>query len=216
MCGAVFAPQVAEHPLDVTGRAQLARAARHVGEPQHRELHRRVEGDEDRQLGTDAVRGVLEHAVAEAVAGLELRGPRAVGRAGQGGRRPHVAAFLVAQVDRLAAGVADGIVVPRRQSQFVGVLAPGVGTPGLRDHATEARIGEHVDPRRRRPRPRRRRDDVFASVGGKAADAVVGRSRRERSQSAWRRAGRRARQPRASREASGQTARGGAAAPRGG
>ena len=61
--------QVAEQPLDVGGDADSARAARVVAQLQHRELHRGIQRHVDPQLGADAVFHVLEHAVAETVAG---------------------------------------------------------------------------------------------------------------------------------------------------
>ena len=163
--------QVAEHPFDVPGGRQLARAGPIVGEPQHEELDRRVGGDVDLQLRADAGLAQLEGAVAEAVAG-DVGARLAFRRRRQRGRRPELAGLLVAQVDRLAAGVGDRIVVPRRQPQLVRVLAPGVAAAGLRDDAAEARIGDDVGPGRRRPLARRRRDDVFAAVAAEAADAV--------------------------------------------
>ena len=62
-----FRPQVAQHPLDVAGGGEPARAARLVAQFQHRELDRGVHGHENGQLRTDAVLHVLEAAVTEAV-----------------------------------------------------------------------------------------------------------------------------------------------------
>ena len=154
---------VAEHPFDIAGHAQAARPPRAVAQTQHGELHCRIERDEDPQLGVDAVGLVFEEAVSKAMAG----GERVVTRAGQRGRRPELAALLVAQVDGLAAAVADRVVVPGREAQLVGVLAPGVGAAGFRDHAAEARVGKHVGPRRRRLLAGRRGDDVLARVGSR-------------------------------------------------
>ena len=139
-------PQVAQHPLHVAGGGEPARPARGVAHLEHGELDRRILGHIDPQLGVDAVLGVLEHAVAEAV-------PGDVGRRaapGQRRRRPEMAAFLVAQVEGLAARVGDRVVVPGREAELVGVLAPGVGLAALRDDGAEVRIGQHVDPGRRR------------------------------------------------------------------
>ncbi len=178
--------QVAQHPLDVAGGREPARPARAVGDFQHRILDRRFPIDEHAQLGADALLGVLEHAVAEAV-------PRDVGRgaaARQRRRRPEMRAVFVAQVERLAAGFAHGIVAPGSQPELVGVLAPGVAKAALRDHGAELRVGEHVDPRRRRALAGRSRDYVLAAIGAESAHAVekpeVGAARFERHRRARR------------------------------
>ena len=53
------------------------------------------------------------------------------------------------------------------------VLAPGVGRAGFRDHAAEARVGDHVGPGRGRAHAGRRGDHVLARIGGEVADAVA-------------------------------------------
>ena len=63
-----FLPQVAQHPFPVAGDRQAARTPRDVAQFQDRELHRRVHRHIDPQLGGDAVFGMLEHGVAEAMA----------------------------------------------------------------------------------------------------------------------------------------------------
>ena len=97
------------------------------------EISRRIERDEDRQLGHDAALAMLEHAVAEPVP----RHVRADAAAGQRRGGPELSRLLVAQVERLAAGVAHRIVVPRRETELVRVLAPRVRRAGLRDHRAE-------------------------------------------------------------------------------
>ncbi len=111
---------------------------------------------------------MLEHAVAEAV-------PADVGRStapGQRRRRPELTGFLVAQIERFAAGVAHRVVFPRRQAEFVGVLGPGIGLAAFRNDAAELRVGQHVDPRRRGQLIRCGGDDVLASIRREAAQAV--------------------------------------------
>ena len=78
-CIADFGAQVAQHPLAVAGRREPARPARLVAQLQHRELHRRVDGHVDAELGANAVLDVLEDAVAEAVPGDVGRRCRAAG-----------------------------------------------------------------------------------------------------------------------------------------
>ena len=163
-----FVAQFAQHQFPVAGDRQLARPAGAVGDLQPGELDRRVGGDVDAQLGDDAVLGVLEHAVAEAVAG-DVRVLTA-GRQRRG--RPEAAGLLVADVDRLAAGVGDRIVVPRREAELVAVLRPGVGAAALGDDRAELRIGDHVDPRRGRGLAGAEEHDVLAPVAAEAAQAV--------------------------------------------
>jgi len=52
------------------------------------------------------------------------------------------------------------------------VFHPGVSRAALGNHRPEIRIGQHIDPRRRRHLAGLKGDDVFASVFGKAAQAV--------------------------------------------
>src|SRR5690606_15075181 len=92
--------------------------------------------------------------------------------AGQRDRRPVRAGLLVAQVEGLAAGVDQRIVVPRREPILVRVLEPGVGAAALADDGAEARVGDDVRPRRR-SRLVPVDDDVFARIAGEAAEVVV-------------------------------------------
>ena len=86
--------------------------------------------------------------------------------------RPETPALLVADVERLAAGVGDRVVVPGREPEFVAVLRPGVGAAALGDDGAELRVGDHVDPRRGRGLAGREDDDVLAAVAAEAAQAV--------------------------------------------
>ena len=61
--------QVAQHPFDVAGGGRRRVAPDSLRTFSDRELHRGIECHVDPQLRRDAVLGVLEHAVAEAVAG---------------------------------------------------------------------------------------------------------------------------------------------------
>ena len=169
----VLLTQVAEHPFDVAGGGEAAAARAVVAQHQARELHRIVERDEYRQLAVHRRLVVLEHAVAEAVADAVRRCGLVVARVARGrprGRRPDLAAVLVAQEDLLAAGVGHRVVVPGREPQLMGVLAPGVGAPGLRHDRAEARVGDDVDPGRGRPMHAVGGDHVLTPVGREAAE----------------------------------------------
>ena len=62
----------------------------------------------------------------------------------------------------------------------MGVLAPGVATPALRDHGAELRVRQHVRPGRGRRLAGPQGDDVFAPVQREAAEAV-----RKQEVAAW-------------------------------
>ncbi len=85
----------AEHPLDVGGHRQPARPAAAVAERQARDLDGVVERHELQQVERDAVRLVLEAAVALAVAGHVGMRPVVADR--QRGRAPQLAGVLVAE-----------------------------------------------------------------------------------------------------------------------
>ncbi len=178
----------AEHQFPVPGQRQAARAPRLVAQRDHHELHRRVHGDVGEHFRGDAGLVMLEHAVAEPVpahvAGAAARGQRR--------RRPERARFLVADVERLAAAVAQRVVVPRGEPEFVRVFRPGVRAAALADDRADVRAGDHVDPRRRRALAGLEGDDVLVSVGRETAQAVAedALARRERVYrlGGWRRA----------------------------
>ena len=72
-----FGPQIAQHPLHVTGDREPARAAGIVAELQHGEFDGCVGGHVHPDLRVDSALAVFEHAVAEPVAadiGLHARG----------------------------------------------------------------------------------------------------------------------------------------------
>ena len=162
-------PQVAQHPFPVARDRDPARPVGNIAQFQHGELHRGIHRDVDPKLAGDAVLGVLEDRVAEAVA--DDVGRRAPG--GQGRRRPELAGLLVAQVKGLPGRVPHGIVAPRRQAEFVGVLHPGVGAAAFRDDRAEGWICDHVDPRGGRHLPGAEGDDVFVAIAGEAAESVL-------------------------------------------
>src|SRR3546814_7703512 len=69
---------------------------------------------------------------------------RAVAGAGQRGRRPEPPGLLVAAIERLAAGVADRVVVPGREPELMRILRPRVAGVRFAGHAAEPGIGQHV------------------------------------------------------------------------
>src|SRR3546814_365112 len=96
----------------------------------------------------------------------------------QRGRRPEPPGLLVADVERLAAGVADRVVVPGREPELMRILRPRVAGVRFAGHAAEPGIGQHVRPRRRRRLPRRQVDHVLVAVRGERAEAVAFAQRR--------------------------------------
>ncbi len=113
---------IAQHPFPPAGDRELPCPAGAVGDLEAGELDRRIGGDVEAELGDDAVLGVLEKGVPEAVAGDV--GILPAGRQRRGG--PEAAVFLVADVDRLAAGVHDRVVVPGGEAKLVAVFRPGI------------------------------------------------------------------------------------------
>src|SRR4029077_2102902 len=85
---------------------------------------------------------------------------------------PEFAGAFVANVDRLAGRVGDGIVRPRRELVLVGIQRPGVARAGLGGEEAERRIRDYVDPRLRGSRALAENGDVFAAVVREAAQAV--------------------------------------------
>src|SRR3546814_11701016 len=112
--------QGAEDPFDVAGGAEPAGAVTGVAYPQHAELHRRFTCHVHPQLARDAVLRVPVDAVAEAMA----HAIRAVAGAGQRGRRPAPPGLLLADIERLAAGVADRAAVHGRDPETIPILPP--------------------------------------------------------------------------------------------
>ena len=121
------------------------------------------------KIGRDLVRDMLESAVAAAVAGRVGRRRVADGRRG---RAPHIARFVVAQIEGFAATVANGIVRPRGELVLATVDGPGVAAALGSRLEPECRIGDDVDPRRRRRLARSEDRHVLGAVVGKAAEPV--------------------------------------------
>src|SRR5207247_2778249 len=159
----------ARHPRDVRRDREAPGAAGAVLDHEAQDLDRVVGRDELEQVERDPVRGVLETAVALAVAD-DVR-PRLLADR-EDRRAPQLAAFLVADVQGLARRIAHGIVRPRRELVLAAVDRPGVAAAGLGDLEAEARVRHHVDPRCRRPLALTQHRDVLAAVRRAAAEAV--------------------------------------------
>ena len=137
----------AKNPLDISGHAEPTRAARLIGQNEPRNLDQIAERHVLHKIGGDLVPDVLESAVTAAVAGRVGRRRVADGRRG---RAPQVTRFVVAQIEGFAASVADGIVRPRGELVLAAVDGPGVAAALGSRLEPESRIGDDVDPRRRR------------------------------------------------------------------
>src|SRR3546814_3834706 len=84
----------------------------------------------------------------------------------------------LADIERLAAGVADRVVVPGREPELMRILRPRVAGVRFAGHAAEPGIGQHVRPWRRRRLSLRRVDHVLVAVRGERAEAVAFAQRR--------------------------------------
>src|SRR5438067_2329762 len=166
-CGG--ATRDAEDPLGICRDGETARAGGSVLDPQPRDLHRVVPRHELQEVERDAVRGMLEAAVA-------LPMPHDVGPGlladREQRRSPQRAALLIPDVQRLPRGIPDRIVGPGGELILAAVARPRV--PGARfgDLEPEAVIRDHVDPGGRRPLALAQDDHVLAAAVGKAAEAV--------------------------------------------
>ncbi len=118
---------------------------------------------------------MLEAAVTEAMA--DDIGTRRLAN-GQRSCGPKIPGVFVANVDGLRGGIADGIVRPRCELILLRVQRPCAAAAVRRRQKPEFRIGDHVDPRRRRPLPLAERHDVFAPLRGKPAESVEELERR--------------------------------------
>src|SRR5678815_5301065 len=87
-------------------------------------------------------------------------------------RRPEFSSLFVADVERLAASIADRIIMPGRQAKLVAILTPGVSATAFRNQRAEAGIADDVHPWSRRCLAGTQRDHIFAPVRRKAAQAV--------------------------------------------
>ena len=159
----------AEHPLDESGDAEMARAVRFIGQSKARYLDRSFEGHELKEVGGDAVRGMLEAAVAAAVT-------CDIGRLGVADRKrrraPDIAGLFVPQIEGLARRIADGIVRPGRELVLAAVGGPSIAAALGRGLEAECGIGDDVDPGRRRRLARPEYRHVFLASRRKSAEPV--------------------------------------------
>src|SRR2546428_4727868 len=156
-------------PSGIFRYGETARGGVSVLHPQPRDLHRVVPRHELQEIERDAVRGMLEAAVA-------LPMPRDVGPAvltdRERRRSPQRAALFIPDVQRLPRGIPDRIVGPGGELILAAVDRPRV--PGARfgDLEPEAVIRDHVDPGGRRPLALAQDDHVLAAAVGEAAETV--------------------------------------------
>ena len=131
----------AQRPLHEGGDRQPALAPGTVAQAQARDLDAVGDRHVLQQFQFDAVRPVLEAAVALPVSHHVFAGIVAARGGG-----PHPAIFLVADIQQFLRRIADRIVGPRRQRIALAVQRPGVATAGFGRGETELRIGDHVEP----------------------------------------------------------------------
>ncbi|MNJ37091.1 hypothetical protein D3C77_318980 [compost metagenome] len=163
-----LAAQVAQYPFDKAGCRQSPYPPAGVGDLEPGEFDWRVQGDENPQFAAQTVFDIFEDAVAKAVTGAISARARAGLRSG----RPELTAVFVTQVYGFATGIAYRVVVPGREPELMGILAPRVGAASLRHDAAELRIGQHIDPWRRRWPAGDVGHDVLAAIGTETAIGV--------------------------------------------
>ena len=133
------------------------------------DLDRIVHGHELQQLERHAVRVVRESCIAVAVSHHVFATLLANG---QRRRTPQLSRVVIANVEHLARRIAHRIVRPGGEEVLLAVDGPRAAGPRLGDEASEVRVGDHVDPGRRRPLSRAEDGHVLAAVGVEAAEAV--------------------------------------------
>ena len=149
--------RVPEAPLDERREDELLRLLRLVLEREHLHLRVGAVGDEEEQVGADAVLRAGDLRVAEAVAALVEVERRARGL--EAGIPDRVA---VLDVEVTAVGVQrDVVVAVAREAAQAGVLVERVAAGRVRHEREEVLVAEVVDPGVGRVR---RLDDVFAGL----------------------------------------------------
>ena len=166
LCGVARHPQ---HPFSIERRGDASRARRQVFQTQVHHLDRRIRGDKEPQALGKPVTVVLENRIASAMANQVRRGRAARQRRG----RPDFGGFFVAQVERLAWRIGDGIVGPRREPVFAAVAKPSIACASFGHRETKIGIGNDIDPRRRRPPSRLQVNDILAPILAKSPPSVV-------------------------------------------
>src|SRR6476660_2789890 len=105
--------------------------------------------------------------------------------AGQGSGGPVVAPLFVTEIQAFSARIAHRVVEPRSETEFVGVLTPGIGLAVLRDDGAKVRIRQDIDPRCRRDMPVRSRNDILAAIRREPSQPVEKGEVRARYRSGW-------------------------------
>src|SRR4029077_10395440 len=126
---------------------------------------------------------MLKDAIAKAVP-TDVRCRPAAGQR-RGG--PVVAPLFVTKIQAFPARIAHRVVEPRSETEFVGVLTPGIGLAVLRDDGAEVRIRQNIYPRRRRHMPVRSRNDIRAAIRGESSQPIEKGEIGARYRSGWQR-----------------------------
>src|SRR3989339_660269 len=111
---------------------------------------------------------MLENAVAESVPGDISR----CARCRQIGRRPEPTAVFISDIQSLAGGIRNRVVIPRGQPELVCVLAPGVTAAAFGNNRAKASVCQDIDPGRRRGMMGHDNNDIFTAVRSEPAGAV--------------------------------------------
>ena len=153
----------AQNPFTEKRGRQLSCLTAQVAHLEPIDLDRVIDRHKQQQLLTQTVAGSLENRVALAV-------PDAARCQGSGGGlafgaaffiaqeqrrgRPILAAPFIAEIQDFTGRIGHGVIVPRRQPIALAIAGPGVAAASLGNQETERRIGDDINPRRRRQRPR--------------------------------------------------------------
>src|SRR5580765_1541473 len=124
---------------------------------------------------------MLKDAIAEAVP-TDVRCRPATG---QRRGRPVVAPLFVTEIQAFSARIAHRVVEPRSETEFVGVLTPGIGLAVLRDDGAKVRIRQDIDPRCGRHMPVRSRNDILAAIRRESSQPIEKGEIGARYRSGW-------------------------------
>src|SRR5258708_18426038 len=123
----------------------------------------------DLHLRINAIFIVFENRISKAVTG----GIREFPPGRQGRRAPVNTALFIPDIESLSGRIADRIIIPGSEAEFVSILMPGISLPAFRNDGAEIWIGEYIDPGRgSRPLPGCG-DDIFAAVGRATTEPSV-------------------------------------------
>ena len=160
--------QFPKHEFPIGGERQFSRPAGGVGKRQPHHFHRIIGSDEHAEFRGHFRLTMQKRGVSKTMMYLIASGPR--GRIRRW--RPVNPGFLIADEDRLAAGITDRIIGPGSESVFVAVVDPRKGTSRFRDNRADPRIGDHIHPwgggRLAGPQP----DVIFATIFAESTPSV--------------------------------------------